>query len=120
MAGDCEDYAIVKYAALLAAGFPKDLVKIIVWRNRMPDEEHAVVAVWVDAQWLILDQRTLALVPDTSVTRVIPEFVLGEDGVRRFVASGPKAAATQASLTSGWTTALRIPHRDRALALTPG
>jgi predicted transglutaminase-like cysteine proteinase len=83
--GDCEDYAIVKYAALLAAGLPKDAVKIVVLRNRLPNEDHAVVAVKVDHQWLILDNRTLTLVRDSDVTRAIPEFVLDDHGVRRFV-----------------------------------
>jgi predicted transglutaminase-like cysteine proteinase len=83
--GDCEDYAIVKYAALLAAGLPKDAVKIVVLRNRLPNEDHAVVAVTVDHQWLILDNRTLTLVRDSDVTRAIPEFVLDDQGVRRFV-----------------------------------
>jgi predicted transglutaminase-like cysteine proteinase len=83
--GDCEDYAFVKYAALLAAGLSKDAVKIVVLRNRWPNEEHAVVAVRVDQQWLILDNRTLALVRDTDVVRAIPEFVLDDRGVRRFI-----------------------------------
>jgi len=83
--GDCEDYAIVKYAALLAAGLSKDAVKIVVLRNRLPNEEHAVVAVRVDDQWLILDNRTLTLVRDTDVVRAIPEYVLDDQGVRRFV-----------------------------------
>jgi predicted transglutaminase-like cysteine proteinase len=83
--GDCEDYAIVKYAALLAAGLPKDAVKVVVLRNRQPNEDHAVVAVLVDHQWLILDNRTLTLVRDTDVMRAIPQFVLDDQGVRRFV-----------------------------------
>jgi predicted transglutaminase-like cysteine proteinase len=93
--GDCEDYAIVKYTALLAAGLSKDAVKVVVWRNRMPNEYHAVVAVRVDHQWLILDNRTLTLVHDTDVTRAIPEFVLDDQGVRRFVRRDPiRKAAT--------------------------
>jgi len=83
--GDCEDYAIVKYAALLAAGVSKDAVKIVVLRNRLPNEDHAVVAVRVDNQWLILDNRTLTLVRDMDVRRAIPEFVLDDEGVSRFV-----------------------------------
>jgi predicted transglutaminase-like cysteine proteinase len=83
--GDCEDYAIVKYAALLAAGLSKDAVKIVVLRYRLPNEDHAVLAVRVDYQWLMLDNRTLTLVRDTDVTRAIPEFVLDDQGVRRFV-----------------------------------
>jgi predicted transglutaminase-like cysteine proteinase len=68
--GDCEDYAI---AALLAAGVSKDAVKIVVWRNRLPNENYAVVAVRVDNQWLILDKRTLTVVRDMDVRRAIPE-----------------------------------------------
>jgi predicted transglutaminase-like cysteine proteinase len=82
--GDCEDYAILKYAALLEAGIPKDDVKIVILENFFPDETHAVVAARVDGQWLILDNRTLTLVRDTDVTRAIPEFVLDHEGVKRF------------------------------------
>jgi predicted transglutaminase-like cysteine proteinase len=86
--GDCEDYAIVKYAALLAAGVSKDAVKIVVLRNSLSNEDHAVVAIRVDHQWLILDNRTLTLVRDRDVMRATPEFVLDDQGVRRFVWSG--------------------------------
>ena len=82
--GDCEDYAILKYAALLLAGIPKDDVKIVILKNFFPTEEHAAVATRVDGQWLILDNRTLTLVRDTDVTRAIPEFVLDHEGVKRF------------------------------------
>jgi predicted transglutaminase-like cysteine proteinase len=81
--GDCEDYAIVKYAALLEAGIPRDDVKIVILKNFFPNEDHAAVATRVDGQWLILDNRTLTLVRDTDVTRAIPEFVLDHEGVKR-------------------------------------
>jgi predicted transglutaminase-like cysteine proteinase len=82
--GDCEDYAILKYAALLGAGIPKDDVKIVILKNLFPNEDHAAVATRVDDQWLMLDNRTLTLVRDTDVTRAIPEFVLDHEGVKRF------------------------------------
>lgn len=82
--GDCEDYAIVKYAALLNAGFPNDDVKIVILKNLFPNEDHAAVATRVDSQWLILDNRTLTLVHDTDITRAIPKFVLDHEGVKRF------------------------------------
>ena len=81
---DCEDYAILKYAALLEAGITKDDVKIVILKNYFPNEDHAAVATRVDGQWLILDNRTLMLVRDTDVTRAIPEFVLDHEGVTRF------------------------------------
>jgi predicted transglutaminase-like cysteine proteinase len=78
--GDCEDYAIVKYAALLAAGLSRDSLRIVILRSRFPNEDHAVVTVRVDHQWLILDNRTLTLVRDVDVTRAIPEFALDDRG----------------------------------------
>src|SRR6266851_4362507 len=75
---------ILKYAALLEAGIPKDDVKIVILKNFFPSENHAAVATRVDGQWLILDNRTLTLVRDTDVTRAIPEFVLDHEGVKRF------------------------------------
>jgi predicted transglutaminase-like cysteine proteinase len=86
--GDCEDYAILKYAALLEAGIPREDLKIVILRNVFPNENHAAVATRVDGQWLILDNRTLTLVRDTDVTRAIPQFVLDHEGVRRFNLAG--------------------------------
>jgi predicted transglutaminase-like cysteine proteinase len=86
--GDCEDYAIVKYAALLEAGLSRDDVKIVVFRDRKSNEDHAVVAAHVDNQWLFLDNLTLTLVRDRDIMRATPEFVLGDDGARRFVWKG--------------------------------
>lgn len=86
--GDCEDYAIVKYAVLVEAGISKDDLKIVILKNRFPDENHAVVAVRVDGQWLILDNRTLTLVRDRDLTRATPQLVLDQGGVSRFVSKG--------------------------------
>jgi len=83
--GDCEDYAIVKYVALLQAGLSREDVRIVILRNVLPKEDHAAVAARVDGQWLILDNGRLALVRDTDLVRSIPKFVLDENGARRFV-----------------------------------
>lgn len=85
--GDCEDYAIVKYAALLDAGISADDLKLVVLKNAFPNEDHAVLAVRVDGEWLLLDNRTLTLVRDTDVVRAMPEFMLDDRGVRRFVSA---------------------------------
>jgi predicted transglutaminase-like cysteine proteinase len=84
--GDCEDYAILKYAALLAAGVPRDDVKIVILRNLLPDEDHAVAAARVHGAWRILDDTKLALVRDTDMVGALPRFVLDESGARRFIA----------------------------------
>jgi predicted transglutaminase-like cysteine proteinase len=96
--GDCEDYAIVKYVALLEAGLSRDDVKIVILRNLLPNEDHAVVAARVEGKWLILDNRRLALVRDSEMVRSIPEFVLDQDGARRFVPSNRTGQAPNAGL----------------------
>jgi len=86
--GDCEDYAILKYVALREAGVSGEDLKILILRNLFPNEDHAVVAVRLNGEWLILDNRRLALVRDTDVTRATPRFLLDESGVHRFVPTG--------------------------------
>jgi predicted transglutaminase-like cysteine proteinase len=85
--GDCEDYAIVKYVALRAAGLSNADVKIVILWNLLRNEYHAVAAARVNGEWLILDNRRLTLVRDTDLTRATPKFQLDEDGVHRFVPS---------------------------------
>ena len=68
--------------------------QIQILKNAFPAEDHAVLAALVDGEWLILDNRTLALVRDSDITRAVPELVLDQEGVRRFVAKGRKDRAT--------------------------
>jgi predicted transglutaminase-like cysteine proteinase len=97
--GDCEDYAIVKYLALLDAGISESDLKIVLMRNVFPSEDHAVVAARVDGEWLILDNRTLTLVRDTNLTRAHPVFVLDQVGVWRFVSKN-RTRQTKTGLAS--------------------
>ena len=65
--GDCEDYAIAKYVALRAAGVAPQDIKLVVVHNIDISENHAVVAVRLDGAWVILDNRSLALVADREM-----------------------------------------------------
>jgi predicted transglutaminase-like cysteine proteinase len=96
--GDCEDYAIVKYLALLDSGMSEADLKIVVMKSIFPNEDHAVVAARVDDEWLILDNRTLTLVRDTNLTRTVPAFVLDQVGVWRFV------SRSRPPRTRGWAS----------------
>ena len=86
--GDCEDYAIVKYLALLEVGISEADLRIVLMKNVFPSEDHAVLAARVDGEWLILDSRTLTLVRDTDLTRATPIFVLDNVGAWRVLPSG--------------------------------
>jgi predicted transglutaminase-like cysteine proteinase len=90
--GDCEDYAIAKYAALLDAGVANEDLKLLMVHDRLADEDHAIVATRVNGSWFMLDNRWLALVPDTELPRFNPRFVLDENGVKEFV---PQRAVTR-------------------------
>jgi predicted transglutaminase-like cysteine proteinase len=83
--GDCEDYAILKYLALLEAGLSRDDLKIVVLRNLVRNEDHAVLAARVDGEWRILDNRNLVLVREADLLGAHPVFVLDRHGAHRFV-----------------------------------
>ena len=67
-AGDCEDYAVVKYVALREAGIaPDDLRLLIVYYPRRRTN-HVVVAVHLGEEWLILDNLTLIMVNSSDAS----------------------------------------------------
>jgi len=82
--GDCKEYAVAKYFALLEAGFPEADVKLVIVRDMAANQDHAIVAVRIDAAWFLLDNRWLALIRDFELSRAEPLFILDEHGVRRF------------------------------------
>jgi predicted transglutaminase-like cysteine proteinase len=83
--GDCEDYAIAKYVALIRAGLPREDVKLVLVREDLSNQNHALVAARLDDQWIILDNRRLTLARDISFRATTPLFVLDHAGVRRFL-----------------------------------
>jgi predicted transglutaminase-like cysteine proteinase len=83
-AGDCEDYAIVKYIALRESGITADDLRLLIVRDVKRNVEHAVVTVRNDGEWLILDNRTLTLVNAEEARHYFPLFMLDDRGVRTF------------------------------------
>src|SRR6266478_6778177 len=69
-AGDCEDYAIAKFVALQEAGVSPDDLRIVILRDDLREEDHAVVAARLDGNWLTLDNR--------------PVFLVDRDGVKLY------------------------------------
>jgi predicted transglutaminase-like cysteine proteinase len=82
--GDCKDYAIAKYVALMEAGIPQEDLRLVIVRDLTLGQDHAVVAARLDRDWIMLDNRWLTLVHDVDMRRVNPLFVLDRDGVRQF------------------------------------
>jgi predicted transglutaminase-like cysteine proteinase len=82
--GDCEDYAIAKYVALIEAGVAADDVRLVIVRDTAIGEDHAVVTARLDGSWIVLDNRRLALLEDVEMRRIVPLFVLDRDGIKQF------------------------------------
>ena len=79
--GDCEDYAIAKYVALIEAGVPEHDVRIVLVRHQGLGEAHAVVSVREADKWFILDNLRTAVVEDETIKNFLPLFTLNQQGV---------------------------------------
>jgi predicted transglutaminase-like cysteine proteinase len=83
-AGDCEDYAIAKFVALRQAGISPDDLRIVIMRDTVQGEDHAVAAARLDGRWLMLDNRRMAMVEDAYVRNYRPTFVIDQYGVMQY------------------------------------
>ncbi len=93
-AGDCEDYAIAKFAALRLAGVSPEDIRIVVLRDQTRGEDHAAVMARLDRHWLMLDNRRMAMVEDVDVRNHRPLFVIDDGGVMRYDAPSPLVEMT--------------------------
>jgi predicted transglutaminase-like cysteine proteinase len=83
-AGDCEDYAIAKLVALRLAGIAAEDLRIVVIRDTLSSEDHAVAAARLDGHWLMLDNRRMAMVEDVYSRNTRPLFVIDQHGVMQY------------------------------------
>ena len=114
--GDCEDYAIAKYVVLSAAGFPRNDLQLVLVRDRMARQDHAVLAARIDGHWLLLDNRFSTLMADSETTRFTPLFAIDHQGVHLFATpyakrplDGGELEATPAAATSAKAIAIDAP-----------
>jgi predicted transglutaminase-like cysteine proteinase len=91
-AGDCEDYAIAKFVALRMAGVSPDDLRIVVIRDTLRGEDHAVAMARLDDRWLALDNRRMTMVEDVDVRNHRPLFVIDDRGVMRYDDRPPPAS----------------------------
>jgi predicted transglutaminase-like cysteine proteinase len=100
--GDCKQYAVLKYAALQAAGFAADDLRIVIVERRAGLAVHAMVAVHNDGRWLILDNRVLTIVDSRKLLdRNRPLFTLDRRGLRQFVPRSQRTAQKVGAACAG-------------------
>jgi len=88
-AGDCEDYAIAKMAALKDAGVAPQDLRLVILRDSVRAEDHAVLAVRLQNRWVVLDNRMLVMLQDTQLANYRPIFVVDDQGVRAYRDQAP-------------------------------
>jgi predicted transglutaminase-like cysteine proteinase len=78
--GQCQDYAIAKYLLLRAAGVPADLMRMVVLRDAAISLDHAVLAVYVNGEPVLLDNLRSTIVPARTVSYYHPYYSINENG----------------------------------------
>lgn len=76
--GDCEDYAIIKYFTLKELGIPVERMRIVVLRDTLRRLSHAVLAVCMDDDIVILDNISNAILPQRRLRHYVPQFSFNE------------------------------------------
>ena len=98
--GDCEDYAIAKFVALRRAGIAPDDLRIVIMRDTIRGEDHAVAAARLDGHWLTLDNRRMAMVEDSDIRNYRPTFVIDQHSVMRYADAPLIADASRRNLAT--------------------
>jgi len=114
-AGDCEDYAIAKFVALRLAGVAASDLRIVIMRDTVRGEDHAVAAARLDGHWLMLDNRRMAMIEDAQVRNYRPTFVIDQHDIMQFVDTPLLAGLTGANPAS----ANPAPAHLATIALAP-
>jgi predicted transglutaminase-like cysteine proteinase len=85
--GDCEDYAIAKYHALKALGYPVAQLRLMVLWDEERDIAHAVLAVGPAGDALVLDNAREEILPLSALPHYRVHYSLNDDTVLRHLAS---------------------------------
>ena len=73
-AGDCEDYAILKFTSLMDLGFRNDQMRIVVVHDTVRDLPHAVLVVELEGGVYVLDNQFDEVLPLDGVGRYRPYY----------------------------------------------
>ncbi|NRG16411.1 transglutaminase-like cysteine peptidase [Rhizobiales bacterium] len=96
--GDCEDYAILKMAALSAAGIPLNSMSIVVLQDTRRSLFHAVLAVSTNQGHYILDNLHDSVMKDSELGDYMPLYSMSAE--RSWIHGIRQSGKTIASLSS--------------------
>ena len=101
-AGDCEDFAILKMAALLRAGIPAQSMSLVVLQDRKRGFFHAVLSVSTGSGVFILDSLGNVVSRDSDLPDYIPLYSFSTD--RAWIHGTRPGAAQVADIKGGLAT----------------
>lgn len=78
--GDCEDFAIAKYAILKQLGVPEDKMRLAIVQDKIKNIPHAVLIVYTDNGPMLLDNQMKATKQVASVDRYKPIYSINSTG----------------------------------------
>ena len=78
-AGDCEDYVILKMAALIEAGVPAQSMSLVVLQDRSRGVFHAVLSVATQSGTFILDNLSNTVARDGAYRSYVPLYSFSTD-----------------------------------------
>lgn len=77
--GDCEDFAIAKYASLRALGVPDSRLRIAIVHDKAQNIPHAVLIVYTDRGEMVLDNQSSSITRSANLThRYKPIFSINQ------------------------------------------
>jgi len=78
--GDCEDFAIAKYASLRALGVPESRMRIAIVQDTQKNIPHAVLVVYTDHDALVLDNQSPLVKTSAEARQYRPIFSINRTG----------------------------------------
>jgi len=85
--GDCKDYALLKYAALLKSGVSARVVIGEIKTVMKDNPQHAWCAAYIEGFWRALDNMFDQIIRVDEYSNWLPLAALGETSMVRFVAA---------------------------------
>lgn len=78
--GDCEDFAIAKYAMLKNLGVPENKMRLAIVQDKIKNIPHAVLIVYTDTGPMLLDNQMKSTKQVASVDRYKPIYSINATG----------------------------------------
>ena len=100
--GDCEDYAIIKFASLRMLGYENDDLRIVVVMDTLRNLPHAVLSVRTGEKVYIMDSLYDAVLTDDRNNFYVPQYSVNETTRwAHIVVPAPPLATIPASVGTG-------------------